>query len=84
VKRIPETRIRELVNHLEEMLTDLQAEYDDDETDVESPDSHRAHSEAGREGGPLSQAPLPFPLEEGKIPIPTSLVVVDEAQKAKR
>jgi len=83
VKRIPESRIRQLVKHYEEMLVDLQDEYDD-ETDVESTDSYQSDSEAGRTGGPLSQAPLPFPPEEGKIPIPPSLVVVDEAKKAKR
>jgi len=79
VKRIPERRIRELVNHLEEMLTDLQAEYDDDETDAESPDSYRSHSPPRGTGRtPLEEAP------PEKIQIPTSLVVVDETKKAKR
>jgi len=84
VKRIPESRINELVKELEQMLVDLQAEYDDDETDAESPDSHRPHSPLGGEGRAHPQTPLPFPLEEGKIQIPTSLVVVDETKKAKR
>jgi len=79
VKRIPESRIRSIVNEMEQMLLDLQAEYDDDETDVEQADSYRADSPPRGTGGtPLEEAP------PEKIQIPTSLVVVDETKKAKR
>lgn len=83
MKRIPEQRIRRIVQEFQEALIDLQEEYDD-ETDVESTDSYRADSEAGREGGSLPQEAFPFAAPPEKVTIPPSLVVVDEAKKAKR
>jgi len=82
VKRIPERRVRELVNSFDDMLRELFAEYDDDETDAEPPDFDSSYSPTGRKGGTVPEASRQAPPE--KIPLPTSLVVVDEAQKAKR
>jgi len=81
VKRIPESRIREIINEYEVMLMALLDEYDD-ETDVEPADSHSPYSPTGRTGGSLPKEAAARPTE--KVQIPASLVVEDEVKKAKR